>query len=112
MKTSFTLHTLRVEVIGNESDFVCSHTPGDFFEVHGENLIFPQTHKFSMYTLSSLLPLLPAKQRETDPADWMTTDTDIACPDPNCKALFRITRIGTEDFEHAAVTKVALPDKT
>lgn len=108
MKTTFTLYILKVEVIGNASDFACSHTPGDFFEVHGENLIFPQTNTFSMYTLGALLPLLPAKQRQTEPADWMTTDSDIACPDPNCQALFRITRIGTESFEHADVTKVPL----
>ena len=29
-----------------------------------------------------LLPLLPAKQRDTHPNDWMTTDMEVACPDP------------------------------
>ena len=29
-----------------------------------------------------VLPLLPAKQRPTDPNDWMTTDAEVACPDP------------------------------
>ena len=51
-----------------------------------------------MYTLSTLLPLLPVKQRFSDPADWISTDADIACPDPNCKALFRITRTKTEEI--------------
>lgn len=111
MKSDFTLFGLRVEVVGKKSDMVCSHEPGDYFEVHGENLVFPQTNKFSLYTLSALLPLLPVKQRPTEPADWITTDTDIACPDPNCKAIFRITRIGEETFEHADVTKVPLPSE-
>jgi hypothetical protein len=39
----------------------------------------------------------------------MTTDTDVACPDPNCGARFRITRIGTRTFSHAEVTAVPLP---
>jgi hypothetical protein len=39
----------------------------------------------------------------------MTTDTDIACPDPNCGARFRITRTGTRTFRHRDVTAVPLP---
>jgi hypothetical protein len=38
----------------------------------------------------------------------MTTDTDVACPDPNCGALFRITRIGTRTFSHADATRAPL----
>jgi hypothetical protein len=56
-----------------------------------------------------LLPLLPAKQRPTHQNDWMTTDAEVACPDPNCPSRFRITRIGTRRFSHAAVTAVPLP---
>ena len=73
---------------------VCSHRAGDSFEVQGENLRFPDGQAFSMYALAALLPLLPAKQRVTHDNDWMTTDTDIACPDPHCGARFRITRTG------------------
>ncbi len=39
----------------------------------------------------------------------MTTDTDIACPDPNCGARFRISRIGRRTFRHRDVTVVPLP---
>jgi hypothetical protein len=46
----------------------------------------------------------------TDPADWMTTDTLIACPDPNCGALFRITRTGTTTFRHSDVTVVPMEE--
>ena len=43
---------------------------------------------------------LPAKQRETHPNDWMTTDIDIAGSDPNCGARYRITRVGRRRFRH------------
>ena len=59
--------------------------------------------------LAALLPLLPAKQRMTENNDWMTTDTDVACPDPNCGARFRITRTGTRIFRHGDVTVTPLP---
>ncbi len=39
----------------------------------------------------------------------MTTDTDIACPDPHCGALFRITRTGKRVFRHGDVTVVPMP---
>ena len=69
--------------------------------MHGENLVFAGAATFSMYALAALLPLLPAKQRDTHPHDWMTTDTDIACPDPNCGARFRITRTARRSFRHS-----------
>ncbi len=64
-----------------------------------------------MYALAALLPLLPAKQRVTEENDWMTTDCDIACPDPNCGARFRITRTGKRIYSHADVTVVPLKEK-
>ena len=106
---SFELYDLRVEVIASERPMVCRHTPGDCFEVRGENLSLPPGQAFSLYALAALLPLLPAKQRVTHANDWMTTDTDLACPDPNCGARFRITRIGTRTFRHGDVTVVPLP---
>ncbi|MGE0862544.1 MAG: TIGR04076 family protein [Vicinamibacterales bacterium] len=106
---SFELYDLRVEVVATSRPMVCSHTPGDWFEVRGENLWLPPGQGFSIYALAALLPLLPAKQRMTHANDWMTTDTDIACPDPNCGARFRITRVGTRTFSHGAVTAVPLP---
>jgi uncharacterized repeat protein (TIGR04076 family) len=105
----FELWDLRVEVTGDQASMVCSHVPGDYFEVSGENLSFPTGRPFSMYALAAILPLLPAKQRVTDANDWMTTDADIACPDPNCGARFRITRTGTRTFRHSETTVVPLP---
>ena len=78
----FTLFDLKVEVVSSERPMVCNHKVGDHFELRGENLSFPPGQTFPLYPLAALLPVLPAKQRHTDPHDWMTTDTDIACPDP------------------------------
>ena len=112
MDDRFDLYDLRVEVIATDRPMVCGHRAGDWFEVHGENLVLPDGQPFSLYALAALLPLLPAKQRVTHANDWMTTDTDIACPDPNCGARFRVSRVGTRTFRHGAVTIVPLPLKT
>ena len=104
----FTLWDLRIEVIAGERPMVCNHKAGDHFTLSGENLAFPPGQTFPLYPLAALLPLLPAKQRATDPNDWMTTDAEIACPDPHCGARFRITRTGRTTFSHAATTRVPL----
>lgn len=109
-RDEFTLYDLRVEVVDGPGKMVCNHRAGDSFELHGEELSLPDGQSFSIYALGALLPILPAKQRMTDGADWMTTDTDIACPDPNCGALFRITRTGKRVFRHDDVTAVPMPD--
>jgi len=104
----FELWDLRVEVVGDSDRMVCGHRPGDRFDVHGEELRFPDGQAFSMYALAAILPLLPAKQRTTDANDWMTTDAEIACPDPHCGARFRITRTGKSVFRHSETTAVPL----
>jgi len=100
----FTLHDLKVEIVLDGRQPVCRHIEGECFTVEGENLVFAKGQKISMYALAALLPLLPAKQRETDPNDWMSTDSEIACPDPHCGGRFRITRIGKRRLSHAATT--------
>lgn len=106
MDESFALYDLKVEVVATEKPMVCSHKAGDYFLVEGENLVFPQTHSFSMYALSALLPMLPARQRPLDANDWMLSDSLIACPDPNCGARFKITRIRKRTFRHSDCTVV------
>ncbi|MFD0705076.1 TIGR04076 family protein [Alloscardovia venturai] len=105
---TFDLYTLKVEVKATDRPFVCSHHVGDYFLVCGENLIFEQTRSFSLYALAALLPLLPAKQRELSRNDWMFTDSDIACPDPHCGALFHISRLNTCEYSHSQATVVPL----
>jgi len=104
----FTLFDLKVEVVGDPTEMVCDHRPGDSFELSGENLSFPPGQTFPLYPLAAILPLLPAKQRQTAAEDWMTTDTEVACPDPNCGARFRISRTGRKTFRHSEVTRVPL----
>src|SRR6185369_170639 len=106
---TFELYDMRVEVVATDRPMVCGHRSGDWLELRGENLTLPAGQPFSIYALAALIPILPAKQRVTHPHDWITTDTEIACPDPNCGARFRITRIGTRTFRHGEVTAVPLP---
>ena len=106
---SFELHDLRVEVVAPPGARIyCNAKPGDSFELRGEMLYLPPGQGFSIYSLAALLPLLPAKQRATDPNDWMSTDAEVACPDPNCPTRFRITRVGKRRFRHADTTAVPL----
>jgi uncharacterized repeat protein (TIGR04076 family) len=106
----FELFDLRVEVVAPEGARIqCNARVGDWFEVRGELLHFPPGQPFSLYSLAALLPLLPAKQRSTHPNDWMSTDAEVACPDPHCPTRFRITRLGRRVFSHAQTTAVPLP---
>ena len=108
---TFLLYDLKVEVVAGDRPFVCSHRVGDYFLVQGENLVFPEKTSFSMYALGAILPLLPAKERVLDKNDWMLSDAEIACPDPNCGARFRISRVGERILSHGACTVVPLPGK-
>ena len=102
---SFELYDLRVEVIAPAgARLYCSAQPGDHFELRGENLHLPEGQGFSIYSLAAVLPLLAAKQRKTHPNDWMSTDAEVACPDPNCPSRLRITRLGLRRFRHSDVT--------
>ncbi len=105
----FDLYDLRVEVTGPpDKPIYCGARIGDYFDLHGEMLILPPGQGFSIYTLAALLPLLPAKQRPSDPNDWMSTDAEVACPDPNCPTRFRITRTGVRHFHRSDVTAAPL----
>jgi uncharacterized repeat protein (TIGR04076 family) len=107
---NFALFDLRVEVVApTGAPIYCGAKPGDYFEVHGEMLHLPAGQGFSIYSLAALLPLLPAKQRPSDPNDWMTSDAEVACPDPNCATRFRIVRTQKRTFSHRECTAVPLP---
>lgn len=105
----FWLYDLRVQTVLDGRTPVCRHVEGESFRVQGENLLFDQGQRVSMYALAALLPLLPAKQRMTDAADWMSTDAEVACPDPHCGGRFRIIREDKRWFSHAQTT--GLPDQ-
>jgi len=107
----FELWDLRVEVVAPEGARLwCGAKPGDHFELRGEMLHLPPGQGISIYSLASVLPLLAAKQRLNHPHDWMESDAEVACPDPNCPSRLRITRIGLRRFSHAATTAVPLTE--
>tara|TARA_B100001250_G_C19595096_1_gene698085 strand:- start:33 stop:404 length:372 start_codon:yes stop_codon:yes gene_type:complete len=100
----FWLYDLKVEVILENRNSICRHIEGEHFSVQGENLIFTSDQRISMYALAAILPLLPAKQRMTSDYDWMSTDAEVACPDPHCGGRFRISRKAKRWFSHEETT--------
>jgi len=106
----FELYDLKVEVIAPPgAQILCGARPGDWFELRGEMLYLPPGQGFSIYSLAALMLLLPAKQRVLNPYDWMYSDSDVACPDPNCPSTFRITRLGKRRFERSSTTATPIP---
>ncbi|KIJ34691.1 hypothetical protein M422DRAFT_181733, partial [Sphaerobolus stellatus SS14] len=74
---SFELYDIRVQIVIPKQDnrrILCGAKEGDYFEVKGEMITFPDKQGFSMYSLAAVLPLLAAKQRCRDRKDWMWTD--------------------------------------
>ncbi len=107
---SFELYDLRVEVVVPPGRrILCGAKSGDHFTLQGEMLTLPPGQGFSIYSLAAVLPLLAAKQRVTDAFDWMSTDAEVACPDPNCPTRLRIVRTGRRRFRHADTSAVPLP---
>ena len=103
---SFELYDIKVEVVNNgEKPMACNHKVGDYFLVSGENLSLPNGQSFPIYCLAALIPIIAVKQRSTDPNDWINTDHEVACPDPNCGGVFRISRVGKRTFYHHLVTR-------
>ena len=111
-EATFELYDLEVEVVAGSRPMVCDHREGETFEVIGELIVFPEggRRSFPLYPLAAILPLLPAKQRVTDAMDWMTSDAEIACPDPHCGGRFRITRKRLRRFRRADTTVTPVPD--
>ncbi|KAL6852083.1 hypothetical protein J3F83DRAFT_756888 [Trichoderma novae-zelandiae] len=104
---SFQLYDLRIEVVCPPGKrIMCGAKEGDHFTLQGEMIYLPPHQGISIYSLASVIPLLPAKQRDTSPNDWMTTDALIACPDPNCPSQLKIVREGIRTFSHSETTVV------
>ncbi|HYN88456.1 MAG TPA: TIGR04076 family protein, partial [Ardenticatenaceae bacterium] len=77
----FVLFDLRVVVESVGEGCTCGVQVGDSFELKSGKLFLPDGQFFCVYALQSTLPLLPAKQRPLQAADWMETDVRITCPD-------------------------------
>jgi carbon-monoxide dehydrogenase iron sulfur subunit len=67
---------------------------GDYCVVRGSRLSIPESPHFCFYALQSILPLVPAKQRNIDePGDWLPTTWEVECPDPNGQVILQIKPI-------------------
>jgi uncharacterized repeat protein (TIGR04076 family) len=101
----FQLANLRITVDRIEGRSVCGLQVGDYFEVTKSSRVrIPPGRHFCMYALAAVLPLLPAKMRALDPADWMAQDSFVACPDPDERLIMRIERIGEVELETRELT--------
>jgi carbon-monoxide dehydrogenase iron sulfur subunit len=84
--------TLIVKVKAIEG-YCNTHKLGDRFRLDEGKLSLPGENKHvCIYALSSLLPLLPAKQRRIDePEDWLPKVFEVECPDPKGRVIWEIT---------------------
>ena len=101
---TFELYDLAVIVESIEGNCTCAMKIGDCFYVRSGKILLPDGADFCLYALQSTLPLLPAKQRKNHPADWLETDSRVACPDPACKLIMRIDRVSTRLLRHDDVS--------
>jgi uncharacterized repeat protein (TIGR04076 family) len=91
---TFELYDLRVTFERIEGRSVCGLNVGDYFDLtESSRLRIPPGKHFCIYALSSVLPLLAAKQRQLMAGDWLETDSLVACPDPDERLIMRISRI-------------------
>ncbi len=105
MSEEMSLYDLRVTVERIEGRSVCGLAVGDYFElVESSKVRIPEGGHFCLYALQSVLPLLPAKQRQLPASDWLEQDSLVACPDPDERLIMRIERIGTRTLRTSDLT--------
>lgn len=99
------LFDLRVTVERIDGRSVCGMSVGDYFELtESAKLRIPEGQHFCIYALQSVLPLLPAKQRQMSETDWLETDQLVACPDPDERVIMRIERVGRRQLRSEDLT--------
>jgi len=103
--TTFRLSNLRVTVDAIHGRSVCGLKVGDYFEVTESSRVrIPPGRHFCLYAMAAILPLLPAKMRALDSADWLSQDNLVACPDPEERLIMRIERTGESDLRTEDLT--------
>lgn len=83
--------------------------PGDHFTVRDGDIRIPEGGYICMWALHSLLPLIPAKEREITEKkddDWMWRVRHAQCPDPDGRVLFEIERTAKIDKNEAVIGSV------
>lgn len=111
-KDEFALYDLQVVVERITGTCTCRMRVGDRVILESGKLSMPAGADFCLYALQAAIPLLPAKQRSSHPADWMETDTRVTCPDPACGLIMRIDRTGRRTLRHDEVSAVPPPRRT
>ncbi len=104
----FELYDLSIEVEKIEGHCTCDMSVGDKFFLKGGKISLPHGKNFCLYAMQSTIPLLPTKQRMNHPADWMETDSRVICPDPACKLVMRIDRVGSRVLNHDDVSPIKM----
>lgn len=103
--TTFRLSNLRVTVEAIHGRSVCGLELGDYFEVTESSRVrIPPGRHFCLFAMAAILPLLPAKMRALDSADWLSQDNLVACPDPEERLIMRIERTGDSDLRTKDLT--------
>ena len=103
--TDMELFDLRVTVESIEGRSVCGLAVGDWFElVNSSELRLPDGKHFCIFALQSVLPLLPAKQRQLPASDWLERDSLVCCPDPDERVIMRIERISRRRLDSSELT--------
>lgn len=102
----FELYDLEIVVEKIEGHCTCAMSVGDRFFLRSGKLSLPPDNDFCLYALQAAIPLLPAKQRQNQAADWLETDSRVVCPDPACRLIMRIDRTGKRSFRHDDVSPI------
>lgn len=86
---------IRVKEIRGHCDIM---REGDYCIARGSRLSIPEGGYFCYYALSSVIPLLPAKQRDVaEEDDWLPTTWEVECPDPKGRVILQMIPIPSED---------------
>ncbi|MHC4698040.1 MAG: TIGR04076 family protein [Planctomycetota bacterium] len=92
------MHDLKVSVHSIKGDCNLPMQKGDYFVLKGGRLFIPEGSYFCLYALQSVLPLLPAKQRNiVEEDDWLPDTKYVSCPDPAGRVILKIERCLQED---------------
>jgi uncharacterized repeat protein (TIGR04076 family) len=99
------LYDLRVTVVEIRGRSVCGLDVGDYFEItHSNQIRIPDGKHICYFALSSILPLISAKQRQNPARDWIELDSRVACPDPDEVVIWEITRTGWRTMDSSELT--------
>ncbi len=92
------MYDLKVSVHTVTGDCDMPMKKGDYFLLKGGKIFIPEGKYFCLYALQSVLPLLPAKQRNiVEEGDWLPDLKYVSCPDPKGRVILKIEKCRPED---------------